>query len=105
LAGLSLFVTADDLGSKNKLTTAELRSLVVGHQLRGHTYGYSIDADRFASITADGIANFSGNWGSWQNVAVRIEGGQLCIPAQFYPKCFEAYRYPAGPRRSWTSTY
>jgi hypothetical protein len=98
LAGVSVFLTEDVLGSKNKLTTAELHWLVVGHELHGHEYGYSIDADRFASITADGIANFSGDWGSWKDVAIRIEGGQLCLPAQFYPACFEVYRYPGGTK-------
>jgi tetratricopeptide (TPR) repeat protein len=98
LAGVSLFETEDALGSKNKLTTAELHSLVVGHQLHGHNYGYSIDADRFASITADGIANFSGDWGSWKDAAIRIEGSQLCIRAQFYPACFDVFRYPGGTK-------
>jgi len=98
LAGVPLFETEDAVGSKNKLTTAELHSLVVGHELRGHEYGYSIDADRFASITADGIATFSGDWGSWKEAAIRIEGGQLCLPAQFYPACFEVYRYPGGTK-------
>jgi Tfp pilus assembly protein PilF len=98
LAGVPLFETEDAVGSKNKLTTAELHSLVVGHELRGHEYGYSIDADRFASITADGIANFSGDWGSWKEVAIRIEGGQLCLRAQFYPACFDVYRYPGGTK-------
>ena len=64
MAGVSPLVTHSVLGEKNKLAAAELHSLVFGHELRGHDYGYRIDADRFASITADGIANFSGNWAS-----------------------------------------
>ena len=46
---------------RTKLAAAELHSLVFGYELRGHDYGCRIDADRFASITADGTANFSGN--------------------------------------------
>jgi tetratricopeptide (TPR) repeat protein len=98
LAGVSPFFTPGVLGEKNKLTTSELRSLVLGHELRGHDYGYRIDADRFASITADGIATFSGNWGQWRNVRVTIEEDKLCVPAQYFSMCFEAYRYPGGAK-------
>jgi tetratricopeptide (TPR) repeat protein len=98
LAGVSPLVTHSALGEKNKLAAAELHSLVFGHELRGHDYGYRIDADRFASITADGIANFSGNWGQWQNVRVTIEEGKLCVPAQYFSMCFDAYRYPGGTK-------
>jgi hypothetical protein len=71
---------------------------VFGHELRGHDYGCLLDADRFASVTADGIATLSGNWGSWQDTRTAIEGDRLCIKSEIDPHCFDAFRYPGGTR-------
>ena len=98
LAGVPVSATSDLLGEKNKLTASELRLLVFGHKLRGHDYGYRVDADRTASVTADGIANFSGNWGQWRDTAAVIEGDQLCIRGQYDSRCFTAYRNPRGTK-------
>jgi hypothetical protein len=98
LAGVPGFLSMDTFGEKNKLPGAELRSVVFGHQLRGHDYEYRINADRFASITANGIANFSGNWGYWRDTLVAVEGDRLCIKSQYDPHCFDVFRHPDGSK-------
>jgi hypothetical protein len=90
-------ITKHALGEKNRLTGAELRSVVFGHQLRGHDYGYH-GSERSGSVTADGVANFSGDWGHWRETVAAIEGDQLCLKAQFDPHCFDVFRYPAGTK-------
>src|SRR5439155_15457685 len=97
-AGVRLFLRSDTVDQRSKLTTSELRSLVFGHKLQGHYTGYRVDADRFASVTVNGIANFFGSWGYWRDAPATIEQDQLCIRGEYDSACFIAYRNLGGSR-------
>jgi TolB-like protein/class 3 adenylate cyclase len=98
LAGVPGWTTAETLGAENRLKGPEVRSLLFGHELRGHDYGCLLDADRLASVTADGIATLSGNWGNWRDTRTAIEGDRLCIKSEIDSHCFAAFRYPGGTK-------
>lgn len=82
LAGVPETLTSNDFGSRNKLTAGEVRSLFLGHRLRGRVLDSGEEHE--AVISTEGIATLSGGWasmgaGRMADVEIRFEGDEVCF--------------------------
>ncbi|WP_019402371.1 MULTISPECIES: winged helix-turn-helix domain-containing protein [unclassified Chelatococcus] len=62
--------------AKNRLPPAAVRDLFLGHRLHGRSL--ATGEERAASITAEGIATLSGDWGTIINGKVEIDDDAVC---------------------------
>ena len=75
LAGLP--ATADDAAdAKDRLTGDAVRELFLGHRLQGRTY--ETGEDHAVSVTAEGSATLSGDWGNAADAKIELSNEQLC---------------------------
>ncbi|OCP23081.1 MULTISPECIES: adenylate/guanylate cyclase domain-containing protein [unclassified Ensifer] len=82
LAGVPETLTSSDFSGRNGLTAGEIRSLFLGHRLRGRVLDSGEGHE--AIISTGGIATLSGGWasmggGRMADVEVRFEGGEVCF--------------------------
>lgn len=82
LAGVPETPISGELGSRNRLTAEEARSLLFGHRLRGRMLDYGEVHE--ASISTDGKGTLSGGWasiggGRMADVEVQFEGDEVCF--------------------------
>ncbi len=86
-----------EFGVKNRLGADEVRSLFFGHKLRGRTF--ATHEEHAASVTTDGIASLSGDWGYLDGGTVRFEGDRLCFDwTTGVGDCGTVFRNPGGTR-------
>jgi len=82
LAGVPETLLSSDFSDRNKLTGYEVRMLFFGHRLRGRML--DLGDGHEAIISAEGIANLSGDWasiggGRMADAEVRFEGDEVCF--------------------------
>jgi adenylate cyclase len=78
-----------------KLSGPEIDTLVFGHRLHGRTL--ESGEEHGASISADGVAQTFGDWGSGTGIA-RLDGNELCIDLSSTSRCLSFFRNPGGTR-------
>ena len=100
LAGVPDFLKDSDFAERNRLSSDEVRSLMFGHRLHGKSR--MTGAERFASITKDGIASMSGDWVpgglAFAGGAAEIKGGELCVRFGASIYCGSVLRNSGGTR-------
>ncbi|WP_050577469.1 winged helix-turn-helix domain-containing tetratricopeptide repeat protein [Sinorhizobium arboris] len=75
LAGVPKSLESEE-HAKNRLSAGAVRELLLGHRLHGRTL--ATGEEHAASITADGTATLSGDWGSVTNGKVEIDDAAVC---------------------------
>jgi tetratricopeptide (TPR) repeat protein len=97
LAGVPEMLHGSEFAARNRLDDSQIRSLFLGHRMHGRTF--RTGDEHAASISTDGIAAVSGDWGSLANATVRIENGEICFAeiggGRF---CATILRNPGGTR-------
>jgi hypothetical protein len=83
------------------LTVDEVRTLIFGHRLHGRSLWTGEERD--ASITSDGVAALSGDWGllgggPLSGGNVRFDGDRLCYQFDLVSYCGDVLRNPGGTR-------
>jgi hypothetical protein len=102
LAGMPESILASEFANQNRLTSEEIRSLLVGHDLRGLDFWSG--RERAASVTMDGVVTLSGDWGTLgggtplSGGAMRFDGDELCFAFDFVSYCGAMFRNPGGTR-------
>jgi TolB-like protein/class 3 adenylate cyclase/Tfp pilus assembly protein PilF len=88
------FDFSSDAFSSLKLTSAEIESLLFGHQMRGRSF--ETGEKYSATISADGsVVAFSGLWGTGSG-SVRVDDDQLCFILPSNESCGAVFRNPGG---------
>jgi tetratricopeptide (TPR) repeat protein len=67
---------SDAVEEKNKLTGNAVRELFLGRRLQGRTY--ETGEQHAASITVEGMATLSGDWGNAADAKVEFSDEQIC---------------------------
>jgi hypothetical protein len=78
-----------------RLSGPEIDTLVFGHRLHGRTL--ETVEEHGASISADGVAQIFGDWGSDSGTA-RVDGNEFCIDSSSASRCIGLLRNPGGTR-------
>jgi adenylate cyclase len=79
LAGAPDNVSSGEFAGFPRVTADEVRALFLGHRLHGRVS--PTGGERAASITADGVPTWSGDWGSFTGDRIRFEDMQTCFGA------------------------
>ncbi|WVT75942.1 adenylate/guanylate cyclase domain-containing protein (plasmid) [Sinorhizobium chiapasense] len=82
LAGVPASMRSGEFSSKNKLTADEIRSLFLGHRLRGRVLDYGEVHE--AAFSTDGKGTLSGGWasiggGRMADLEMRFQGDEVCF--------------------------
>jgi len=93
LAGVPEFLFRGEFAEKNRLTADEVRQLFLGKKLRGRSLRSG--AQRTASVTKDGRATVSGDWGSFADSNLAFDGDQICFYRNY---CGDVFRIPGGTK-------
>ena len=93
LAGVPESLFRGEFADKNRLTAAEARQLFFGKTLRGRSLWTG--AQRTASVTKDGRATISGDWGTFPDSDLAFYGDQLCFYKNY---CGDVFRNPGGTK-------
>jgi adenylate cyclase len=97
LAGVPESLLSDQFIAGNQLTADAVRQLFVGHRLRGRTF--ATGEEHAASITTDGSATLSGNWGSFTDGNVQFNDDEICyVRSGGVRFCGIVVRNPGGSR-------
>jgi TolB-like protein/Tfp pilus assembly protein PilF len=99
LAGVPTYLSDGLFGERNKLSADEIRVQLVGHRLHGRSIVTT--EERAAAVTADGMAEISGDWvssGPYSGGRVEIADGQLCYKFGLVSYCGTVLRNPGGTR-------
>ena len=97
-AGVPTKLADGELG-RFRLGEPEIQSLVVGHRIHGRSL--FTGEERAASVTAEGVAELSGDWvagGVIKGGTVVIEAGELCYKFDVVRYCGAVLRNPGGTR-------
>jgi tetratricopeptide (TPR) repeat protein len=92
-AGVPEFLFRGEFAEKNGLTADEIRQLFLGKKLHGRWLRSG--AERAASITKDGRATVSGDWGSFTDSELVFDGDQVCFYKNY---CGSVFRIPGGTK-------
>ncbi len=93
LAGVPESLTAGEFAKQNRLTAEEVRGLFLGHRLRGRSLWTG--EERSASVTQDGRATISGDWGNFTGGMIDFKGDQVCFYKNY---CGSVFRNPGAPK-------
>jgi TolB-like protein/class 3 adenylate cyclase/Tfp pilus assembly protein PilF len=102
LAGVPETLMAADVNIKNRLATGDVRSLFLGHQLRGRMLDSGEQHE--ALVSPAGLATLSGDWaslggGRMNDVEVRFEKDEVCfLWLKTTNLCGVVLRNPGGSR-------
>jgi TolB-like protein/class 3 adenylate cyclase/Tfp pilus assembly protein PilF len=100
LAGVPDSLFGSEFAVRSRLTADEIRRLFFGHRLHGRRLWR--DETHAASVTADGVAEMSGNWvsggGRLTGGIARFEGDELCLRFGVVSYCGLVLRNPGGTR-------
>ncbi|MGE0118646.1 MAG: adenylate/guanylate cyclase domain-containing protein [Dongiaceae bacterium] len=94
-AGVPEFLFRSEFAEKNRLTADEIRQLFFGNRLRGRSLRSG--AERAASVTKDGHAAISGDWGNFADSDLGFDGDQVCFYKRY---CGDVFRNPGGTKAS-----
>jgi hypothetical protein len=97
-AGVPTKLADGELG-RLRLDQAEIQSLVLGHRMHGRSL--FTGEERAASVTAEGVAELSGDWvagGLIKGGTVAIAAGELCYKFDVVRYCGAVLRNPGGTR-------
>ena len=83
-----------EICQQNLLTADEVQSLFLGHRLRGRSLWTG--QERSASVTEDGRATVSGDWGNFTGGKIDFKDNQVCFYRNY---CGSVYRNPGGPKK------
>ena len=86
-------MTAGEFAKQNRLTAEEVRGLFLGHRLRGRSLWTG--EERSASVTQDGRATISGDWGNFAGGMIDFKGDQVCFYGNY---CGSVFRNPGAPK-------
>ena len=67
--------------------------LFLGHRARGRSL--STGQERSATVTEDGRAIISGDWGNFTGGKIEFKGDQVCFYKNY---CGSVFRNPGGPK-------
>jgi TolB-like protein/class 3 adenylate cyclase len=93
LAGVPEFLFRGEFAEQNRLTADEVRQLFLGKELRGRSLRSG--AHRTASVTKDGRATVSGDWGTFADSDLAFDGDQVCFYKNY---CGDVFRIPGGTK-------
>jgi len=92
-AGVPEFLFRGEFAEKNRLTADEVRQLFLGKTLRGRSLRSG--ARRTASVTKEGRAAISGDWGNFADSDLSFDGDQVCFYRNY---CGNVFRIPGGTK-------
>jgi TolB-like protein len=97
LAGVPETLHGSEFAARNRLDDPQIRLLFFGHRMHGRTF--QTGDEHAASISMDGIAAISGDWGSLADATVKIADGEICLEETGGGKfCATILRNPGGTR-------
>jgi TolB-like protein/class 3 adenylate cyclase/tetratricopeptide (TPR) repeat protein len=97
LAGVPERLNGSEFAVKNRLRATEIRNLLFGHRLRGHTV--SNGNEHAAEITPEGLAKITGDWGTMAAATTSFKDDEVCFAeAAGSSFCAAMLRNPAGTR-------
>jgi adenylate cyclase len=104
LAGMKLNAIDEDYAAKYQLRADEIRTLFLGHNVHGRNL---VDAtEHSASVSTEGVASMSGDWGNLSRGTFQLKGDNLCL---FAPEgteyCGNVFRIPGGTKAKENEYY
>jgi TolB-like protein/class 3 adenylate cyclase/Tfp pilus assembly protein PilF len=98
LAGVPETMLSSEFAGRNQLTTDEIRALLFGHRLHGRRLW--LEEEHAASVTAEGVAEMSGDWvlggGHTTDGIAVFDGDALCLKFGVINYCGPVLRNPGG---------
>jgi adenylate cyclase len=92
LAGVPESLAVGEFAERNRMTAEEVRALFLGHRLRGRSL--STGQERSATVTDDGHAVISGDWGNFTGGMLGFKDDQVCFYKNY---CGNVLRNPGAP--------
>ena len=97
LAGVPETLHGSEFAAMNRLDDPQICSLFFGHRMHGRTF--QTGDEHAASISMDGIATISGDWGALADATVRIADREICFAETGGGRfCATILRNPGGTR-------
>jgi adenylate cyclase len=97
LAGVPEKLKDSEFAASNRLDDSQIHSLLFGHSIHGRTF--RTGEEHTASISMDGIATISGDWGTIANATAKVAAREICFAESSGGNfCATILRNPAGSR-------
>jgi adenylate cyclase len=95
LAGMKLNAIDEDYAAKYQLRADEIRALFLGHTIHGRNLADA--TEHSASVSTEGVASMSGDWGNLSRGTFQLRGDNLCLLApEGTEYCGNVFRIPGG---------
>jgi TolB-like protein/class 3 adenylate cyclase/Flp pilus assembly protein TadD len=104
LAGMKLNAIGEDYAAKYQLHADEIRALFLGHTIHGHNLPDA--TEHSASVSKEGMASMSGDWGNLSRGTFQLKGESLCFLApEGTEYCGNVFRIPGGTKAKENEYY
>jgi hypothetical protein len=104
LAGVKLNAIDEEYAAKYQLRADEIRSLFLGHTIHGRNLADA--TEHSASVSTEGGASMSGDWGNLSRGTFQLKDDNLCLVApEGTEYCGNVFRIPGGTKAKENEYY